>query len=177
MSRFVPPIAAVVPLRRVLNNPPLQERKAERHTITKHRPAGLSPRPEPRCVGSLLVKPQPPGFAETIIRSPSRQMCFSGHIPPARLWVVVLRVLRSVDDPDAGKDILHARSTAKPMSVGDSRKLLPTTLAWLVLVRGPVDAGVMVMPNGEVCGSCCLSYGVINHRTLCLASLTRCVAC
>ena len=29
LSRFVTPIAAVVPLRRVLNNPPLQERKAE----------------------------------------------------------------------------------------------------------------------------------------------------
>ena len=175
MSRFVTPIAAVVvPLRTVLlSHPPLQERKAPGHSIAKHRPAGLSPRTEPRCVGSLFVKPQPPGFAETVIRGPSRQMCLKGHIPPAWFWVVVLRVFRSVDGLDAGKYILRAGSTAPPVLVADGRKLLPTALTRLGRVRGLVDAGVLVMPRGGICGSWCPTNGVINHRTHHSASLTR----
>ena len=174
MSRFVTPIATVVvPLRTVLSHPPLQERKAPGHSIAKHRPAGLSPRTEPRCVGSLFVKPQPPGFAETVVRGPSRQMCLKGHIPPAWFWVVVLRVFRSVDGLDAGKYILRAGSTAPPVSVADGRKLLPTALTRLGRVRGLVDAGVLVMPHRGVCGSWCPTNGVINHRTHRNASLTR----
>ena len=43
LSRFVTPIAAVDVT--FLSHPPLQERKAPGSIITKHRPAGLSPRP------------------------------------------------------------------------------------------------------------------------------------
>jgi hypothetical protein len=137
LSRIVTPIAAVaVPMPMVLGNPPLQERKAEGYTIAKHRPAGLIPRPEPRCVGSLFVKPQPPGFAELLIRGPSRQMCFRGLIPPARLWVIIHRVFRSVDGLDASKNILRAGSTAPPVSVSDGRIFLPTALTWRGRIHG-----------------------------------------
>ncbi len=147
MSRFVTPIAAVVYTAavappRVLSNPPLQERKAEGYTIAKHRPAGLIPRPEPWCVGSLFVKPQPPGFAELLIRGPSRQMCFRGHVPPARLWVIIPRVVRSVDGLDASKNILRAGSTAPPVSVSDGRIFLPTALTWRGRIHGLGDARV-----------------------------------
>ena len=189
MSRFVTPIAAVVPLRRVLNNPPLQERKAEGQTIATHRPSGLIPRPEPRCVRSLLAEPQPPGFTEPFIHGPSCRMCFRGHIPPAWLWLIIFGKFRSVDGRNASKNIFRAGSTAPPLLVGDDRKLLPTAFTRLVRVHGLrshpnavfrrpyIDAGILVMPNGGVCGIVCPLYGVINHRPLPNASLTRGVAC
>jgi hypothetical protein len=100
-------------------------------------------------------------------------MGFKGHIPPARLWMIIFRIVRSADDLDAGKYIFRAGSTAKPVSVGDGRKLLPTALTWLGRVHGLVDAGVLVMPHRGICGSWCLTDGVINHRTQQDASLTR----
>ena len=163
LSRFVTPIAAVVVT--FLSHPPLHERKAPGHTITKNSAAGLSPRPEPRCVGSLFVKPQPPSLAETLIRGPSRQMCLKGHIPPAWFWLVIFRIVRSADDLDASKNILHAGSTTPPVPVADGRKLLSTALAWRGRVHGLVDAGVAVMPRRGICGSWGLADGVINHRT------------
>jgi hypothetical protein len=142
LSRFVTPIAAVVPMPTGLSNPPLIERKAPGHIITKNRPSGLIPRPEPRCVGSLFVKPQPPSLAEMFIRGPSRQLCFKGHIPPARLWVIILRVFRSVDGLDAGKYIIHAGSTTPSVPIGDGQIFLPTALTRRGRVHGLVDARV-----------------------------------
>jgi hypothetical protein len=104
-------------------------------------------------------------------------MGFKGHIPPARLWMIIFRIFRSADGLDAGKNILRAGSTAPSVLVADGRKLLPTAFTWLGRVRGLVDAGVTVMPHRWICGSWCLPAGVINHRTHQDASLTRDVAC
>jgi hypothetical protein len=104
-------------------------------------------------------------------------MGFKGHIPPARLWMIIFRIFRSADGLDAGKNILRAGSTAPSVLVADGRKLLPTAFTWLGRVHGLVDAGVMVMPHRGICGSWCLTEGVINHRTQQDASLTRDVAC
>jgi hypothetical protein len=100
-------------------------------------------------------------------------MCFRGHIPPARLWLVIFRIVRSADDLDASKNILHAGSTTPPVPVADGRKLLSTALAWRGRVHGLVDAGVTVMPHRGIRGSWCPTNGVINHRTHHNASLTR----
>ena len=150
----------------------------------------MIPCPKPGRVGSLFAESEPPGLAETLVCSSSRQMCLRGHVSPARFRLIVIRILRFVDNGDAVENILRAGSAAPAMPIRDRRILLPATLAWVRFV--PVEFGVSVMPGWGirgwdvspykfVCrlpyGSCCPSCGGLNHRTVQTASLTRDVAC
>ena len=104
--------------------------------------------------------------------------------------MIVIRILRFVDNGDAVENILRAGSAAPAMPIRDRRILLPATFAWVRFV--PVEFGVSVMPGWAirgwdvspykfVCrlpyGSCCPSCGGLNHPFVRYASLTRDVAC
>ncbi len=88
-------------------------------------------------------------FRRKLVCSSSLQICLRGHAPPARFRLIVIRILRSVDNGDAGENILHTESATPPVPVRDRRILLPATLAWMSFV--PVEFGVSdvlsVMPG------------------------------